>query len=183
MSHYGKSHVILEPHNSIIYDWVESSEKKWEKGRAHISDKSTRKSKIAWLDPPNIIKTELMSAANFAINQGMWFFNLKSIESLQYTVYDVGDKYDWHMDTHNHGYDEGAKGLRKLSLTMYLNENYEGGLFQIETGGPPHVDRILTFFPEKNTLLFFPSITWHRVTPVIKGIRKSLVVWFLSDHG
>ena len=57
MSHYGKSHVILKPHNSIIYDWVESSEKKWEKGRAHISDKSTRKSKIAWLDPPSIIKT------------------------------------------------------------------------------------------------------------------------------
>ena len=108
-------------------------------------------------------------------------FDLKRIEPLQYTVYGEGGKYDWHIDPH--GYSEMFKGVRKLSMTMYLNDGYEGGNFQIETGGPNNPQRYLTFFPEKGAILFFPSITWHRVTPVIRGIRKSLVAWFLSDHG
>jgi|TARA_Y100000361_G_C11073294_1_gene296822 PKHD-type hydroxylase len=183
MSYNGKSHVLLEPHNSIIYDWVESTEKKWEEGKADTEDNSYRMSKIAWLDPPNIVKNELMTAANVAVKEGKWFFDLKRIEPLQYTVYGEGGKYDWHIDPHDYGYSEMFKGVRKLSMTMYLNDGYEGGNFQIETGGPNNPQRYLTFFPEKGAILFFPSITWHRVTPVIRGIRKSLVAWFLSDHG
>ena len=67
MSHYGKSHVVLEPNNSIIYDWVESVEKKWEVGIAHTPNTSTRISKVAWLNPPDNVKNELMTAANFAV--------------------------------------------------------------------------------------------------------------------
>ena len=183
MSHYGKSHVVLEPHNSIIYDWVESSEKKWEVGLAHTTNTSTRISKVAWLNPPDNVKTELMTAANFAVKIGMWFYNLTRIEPLQYTVYNEGGKYDWHMDTHEYGYDGDLKGLRKLSMTMYLNDDYTGGKLQIEKGGPLHNERFLTFKPEKRSMIFFPSITWHRVMPVTSGIRKSLVVWFLSEYG
>ena len=79
MSYNGKSHVLLEPHNSIIYDWVESTEKKWEEGKADTEDSSYRMSKIAWLDPPNIVKNELMTAANVAVKEGKWFFDLKRI--------------------------------------------------------------------------------------------------------
>ena len=104
MSHYGKSHVILKPNNSIIYDWVESVEKKCVGGDANTPNKSTRISKIAWLNPSDKIKNELMTAANVAVKEGKWFFNLKGLELLQYTVYNKGGKYDWHMDTHEYGY-------------------------------------------------------------------------------
>jgi len=31
-------------------------------------------------------------------------------------------------------------------------------------------------------LLIFPSYLWHRVTPVTKGIRKSLVAWVIGPQ-
>jgi PKHD-type hydroxylase len=30
---------------------------------------------------------------------------------------------------------------------------------------------------EKGTVIMFPSYLLHRVTPVTKGVRKSLVLW------
>ena len=32
----------------------------------------------------------------------------------------------------------------------------------------------------KGTAIVFPSFIWHRVTPVTKGIRYSVVAWFLG---
>ena len=32
----------------------------------------------------------------------------------------------------------------------------------------------------KGTIVVFPSFVWHRVTPVTKGTRYSLVVWNLG---
>ena len=33
----------------------------------------------------------------------------------------------------------------------------------------------------KGSLVIFPSFMWHRVSPVTKGERKSLVMWNLGD--
>jgi len=34
----------------------------------------------------------------------------------------------------------------------------------------------------KGVSTFFPSFTMHRVTPVTKGTRKSLVLWIGGEH-
>ena len=39
----------------------------------------------------------------------------------------------------------------------------------------------LKFKLKKGGIVVFPSFVWHRVKPVTKGIRYSLVVWILGQ--
>jgi predicted 2-oxoglutarate/Fe(II)-dependent dioxygenase YbiX len=45
------------------------------------------------------------------------------------------------------------------------------GYFETKTVPLPH-------FRDKGSALFFPSFSYHRVKPVTRGIRRSLVCWF-----
>jgi PKHD-type hydroxylase len=63
---------------------------------------------------------------------------------------------------------------RKLSLILQLSDatEYEGGELQLkDSSDHTAVER------KKGHLIAFPSYLLHRVTPVTKGIRRSLVVW------
>ena len=35
---------------------------------------------------------------------------------------------------------------------------------------------------KQGSVIVFPSYIFHRVTPMIKGVRKSLVVWVVGDQ-
>ena len=63
--------------------------------------------------------------------------------------------------------------IRKLSATIALNDDYEGGEFEFYNGNQP------ADIPEikKGSIIVFPSTSWHRITPVTKGTRISLVTW------
>lgn len=109
-------------------------------------------------------------------NSEFWRFNLTCIECLQYTVYDSSvskqSRYDWHTDD---GFTQSwCNEIRKLSFVMLLSDpkDFTGGELQIKTDLE---DSILDM--EQGTIVFFPSPTLHRVTPVTKGIRKTLVGW------
>ena len=68
---------------------------------------------------------------------------------------------------------------RKISLVVQLSDSddYVGGDFEIQTGrGVQSVSRT------KGTVALFPSFLFHRVTPVISGTRKSLVLWAGGGH-
>jgi PKHD-type hydroxylase len=62
-------------------------------------------------------------------------------------------------------------------MTLCLNENYEGGYFQINVGKESEP---LFIQAKKGRAIFFPSFMIHRVTPVTLGTRRSLVVWVLG---
>ena len=111
----------------------------------------------------------------------------------QYTNYRKGQYYDWHRDSREEPYDTNEyTGLqRKFSLSVLLNpvDEYEGGNFEIETNwhhGPhENWNRVVTFDPNnydigQGTVIIFWSHLYHRVAPVKKGIRKSLVAWYLG---
>jgi PKHD-type hydroxylase len=69
---------------------------------------------------------------------------------------------------------------RKLSFTLMLNDDYEGGEFEIGrySFGEWQLKTETTVAENKTgTLVVFPSTLPHRVKPVSKGIRKSLVGW------
>ena len=100
------------------------------------------------------------------------------IENLQFTKYGPGQHYDWHTDQHIKPYPNGL--TRKMSFSCLLNDDYEGGNFLIETRVKPVVPyekRIHTILPKKNLTIFFPSFMFHKVEPVTKGMRYSLVGW------
>ncbi len=106
-------------------------------------------------------------------------FNLNGYEWFQYTTYRAEDRgrYDWHADMEfgtSHAPDIES---RKLSLTLCLNDDFEGGQFQINSGR----EEIPIIVPApKGRVIAFPSFMIHRVTPVTKGIRRSLVVWVVG---
>ena len=107
------------------------------------------------------------------INTNWYGFDLEGYSNFQYTEYnaDVVGHYDTHMVCFF-----GQTGLwRKLSLTVPLNDDYEGGEFQIQPGHAPEV------LPQKaGRVIAFPSFLLHRVTPVTKGVRKSIVIWVVG---
>ena len=63
---------------------------------------------------------------------------------------------------------------RKLSLSLQLTDpsQYEGCDLQFQGGR-----RIETAPRTRGALIAFPSYVLHRVTPITRGVRKSLVCW------
>lgn len=111
------------------------------------------------------------------VNEQFYGFELNGYDSFQYTKYtsDKRGNYGWHMDM--------ALGdatpvdmlePRKLSFSLLLNDDFEGGEFEMNEGQ----ENTPTFLPtQKGRFICFPSFMIHRVKPVTKGTRKSIVVW------
>lgn len=139
-------------------------------------DESIRKTKVAWIDlndETNFIYDNLGYIARQLngqfFNYDIWGFQ----EHLQYTVYGEEEShYTWHMDRGMSK--QTGSAPRKLSLVLQLSDpsEYEGGDLQIFTQADP-----ITIEKKKGLVVAFPSFIMHRVTPVTKGIRKTLVVW------
>jgi PKHD-type hydroxylase len=146
---------------------------------SHNSEsKNIRNSTIRWLPPTNETEwiydklMKLIVAANYDI----WQFDLSHIrDSIQYTEYTAGEdenshgKYDWHLDVGPFPVNN-----RKISITVQLSDpsEYEGGQLELWNDTTP------SLCPSgKGNVILFPSYLLHRVTPITKGTRKSLVLW------
>ena len=76
--------------------------------------------------------------------------------------------------------------IRKLSATVSLSDSkeYSGGdlEFDFRNINPDkgHNRKICKEIKPKGSIVVFPSHVWHRVTPVTKGTRYSLVIWNLG---
>ena len=68
---------------------------------------------------------------------------------------------------------------RKLSCVLQLSDadDYEGGELQLNNGGGA-----VSIGKKKNRIVFFSSFVLHRVTPVTKGTRISLVTWLSGKN-
>jgi PKHD-type hydroxylase len=130
-----------------------------------------RKSRIIFLDKPDTDWIyDRLSMACILVNANKYKFDILGYQSkLQLTSYGVGDFFGWHMDSgdkHN--------SIRKLSITVQLTstDEYEGGALQFFKGNDT-----INAPSEKGTAVIFPSYVAHRVEPVTKGCRKSIVGW------
>ena len=138
---------------------------------------SVRKSTVRWMHDDkrelDWVFQKLFDMTNEA-NSHLWDFNLSHAEeSIQYTEYLAdGGHYDWHLDCGHK-----IQAQRKISITVQLNDDYEGGELQLWRGQEP-----VTALKKKGTVVIFPSYMLHRVTPVTKGKRNSLVLWMGGDH-
>jgi PKHD-type hydroxylase len=150
-----------------------------------------RKSDLVWLNDTWIYK-EIHPYVNKANKNAGWNFDWLRSESCQFTKYKHNQYYDWHCDSWDKPYEkEGPeKGMiRKLSVTCQLTDSseYSGGELQFDTRSyDPHMrdeyKHVITskeILP-KGSIVVFPSFVWHRVQPVTKGTRYSLVIWNLG---
>jgi|TARA_R100000008_G_scaffold85459_1_gene75450 PKHD-type hydroxylase len=99
------------------------------------------------------------------------FEDVRITEMAQFTEYPEGGFYDWHMDTDVNMRHEPP--VRKISMTLLLNHpsEFEGG--DLELMSPGKFKKL-----EQGHAMIFASFLNHRVAPVTRGIRQSLVMWF-----
>jgi len=166
-------------------------------------DTLIRSTKVAWIDNQQVYDFIKPFFENANVNSG-WNFDITAIEQVQYTVYnsDEKDHYSWHTDTIvNDRYLKETEGVlagtvRKLSCVVQLSSpsEYEGGDFQFLSGiNRKYLEQDKNVFDveplvldeslkDKGTILFFPSFSYHRVTPITRGTRRSLVFWFRGPN-
>ena len=153
--------------------------------------KKKRNSDIVWMNDRWIYK-EIQPYVHQANANAGWNFQWDFSESCQFTKYTKGQFYDWHCDSWDKPYikesvnDMTHGKIRKLSVTVTLSDpkEYEGGEleFDFRNKDPDKKRNVLKckeILP-KGSLVVFPSFVWHRVCPVTKGERKSLVIWNLG---
>jgi len=138
-----------------------------------VTDTKTRTSYISWIPfnkMPEMYDTlnQLMLQTN-ANHFG--FENMQLTEPAQYTEYPEGGFYDWHMDSNVTMAHEPP--VRKISMTLLLSPESE-----FEGGGLELMDENKVARPKQGQAIFFASFIRHRVVPIKKGVRKSLVMWF-----
>ena len=132
-----------------------------------------RKSKIVWLgfesDTEWLFK-KIMDAFQEANRNCFQFDWNGETEAIQFTEYDERYKghYDWHIDM---GPD---KQRRKFSGVIFLTDDHEGGKLQLW-------EKDISKIQKKGSMVIFPSFLLHKVTPVTKGLRKTLVCWANGD--
>jgi len=157
-----------------------------------------RKSDIVWMNDTWIYK-EIHPYIHEANQKAGWNFDWDWSESCQFTKYGVGQYYGWHCDSWDKPYSrpplaDGTRPkdhgkIRKLSVTISLShpDEYEGGNLEFDFRNQVDWDRnkkaaihSCDGIRPRGSIIVFPSFVWHRVAPVTKGTRYSLVIWNLG---
>lgn len=94
----------------------------------------------------------------------------RSDQGYQFLTYNVGQFYAEHLDV---GHDSGSM-FRVVSASIWLNSEYEGGEMSFFNGK-------YTVRCPAGSVLVFPSnyLYPHQILPVTKGVRHSIVTWFM----
>ena len=149
-----------------------------------------RNSNIAWLNDRWIYR-EIQPYIRIANEKAGWNFDWNFSEPCQFTKYGVDQYYGWHCDSWEIPYDKpndlnNHGKIRKLSVTCSLSDpsEYEGGELEFNFNNPEknkkqNIKKCTEILP-RGSIVVFPSFVWHRVCPVFKGTRYSLVIWNLG---
>tara|TARA_R100000008_G_scaffold75562_2_gene54878 strand:+ start:760 stop:1338 length:579 start_codon:yes stop_codon:yes gene_type:complete len=136
-------------------------------------DTKKRVTTISWI-PFEEMKPMYDQINNFIQKANLNHFGFGDIqitEQAQFTEYPEGGFYDWHMDCDVNMAHEPP--VRKISMTVLLSpENqFEGG--DLEVMAPGKKAKL-----KQGHAVMFASFLNHRVAPVTRGVRQSLVMWF-----
>jgi predicted 2-oxoglutarate/Fe(II)-dependent dioxygenase YbiX len=141
-------------------------------------DPAVRRSQVVFLGPEQKYHWlyERVWAAARECNRTFFAVDIQTVEpNIQLGRYDASDQghYTWHTDFAD------VRPLRKISVSVQLSrsEDYEGGDLEVLfSNSPLRLDR------ERGSFIAFPSFMLHRVTPVTRGTRWSLVAWILGPR-
>jgi len=158
-------------------DQIISSIPRTEDATTFGGENSHRSSKIHFIEHDTPDYSLAMQMLWFFVNEAnskVFGFNIYQKADFQYTEYLASEDghykmhhdIDWNRDD---GFD------RKLSITVQLSDpqDYDGGDFLFN-----EVENLPQGYKEQGSVLVFPSYLTHQVTPVTRGIRRSLVAWF-----
>ena len=146
-------------------DWNEAQTAKVNAGKDSIIKKESRISKLVWQDlitPIGCVLKNYLLEANT-----IWNYDLSYLEKAQIAQYGAGGHYDWHIDSKA----PINNVQRKLSISILLNDDFEGGGLELESNKGENV------LKSQGDIVVFPSFLHHRVIPVTDGVRYSAVTW------
>jgi PKHD-type hydroxylase len=143
-----------------------------------VEDNVTRSTSVSWIPwdewIPGIMHNMLICANKSHFNYDLNYFQSK----IQSTIYygETSDHYDWHVDNDDASICGDME--RKLSCSLLLSslDEYDGGEFEIDYR--PNLNTKIK--PNKGDCIVFPAWVPHRVLPVTKGRRISLVAWMMG---
>jgi len=153
-------------------DWNQTKDAEVFKENTSVMDKEKRITDIIWLENNRPIGCIAQTYVHLANKEAGWNFDLTSCEKIQIGRYSANNKgfYDWHSD-------DGLKPkqnnlVRKLSISILLSDtnNFNGGVFEFKNFKDQPVMK-------QGSILVFPSLIEHRVSPVTLGTRYSAVTW------
>lgn len=134
-------------------------------------DHQVRNSTLSIHGPVYWLNAVLSNYSQQANIQAGWNRQLTISPFLQYARYGEGQFYTWHADSIALTDDPYQRKLTAI-LMVSNRTDYEGGDLEIEGQPPIELDR--------GSIIVFPSLLRHRVTPVTRGMRITAVNWTLG---
>jgi len=139
---------------------------------------SIRTSKVAWVERDTEATQTLylkMEKIVLRLNADYFRSDLSGLTTLQYAVYSQTEAgyFDWHIDYARDSANP-AQEPRKITLSLQLSdaESYDGCELEVRAA------HLIDVAPrQRGTLVAFRANALHRVTPITRGVRKSLVAW------
>ena len=145
-----------------------------------VYNKNIRSSEIYWMhqegdeDELMPIYTEVVYKMR-QINDCMWKYRVNGWEPFQYSQYDesYSGHFNWHIDVHPK-FNVDDPDPRKISFSVGLSNinDYDGGDFMIKIDINEKVFKL-----DRGDVIAFPSWMLHKVSPVTRGMRRTLVGW------
>jgi len=132
-------------------------------------DKATRNTNVRFGGDNYWLNDKFEQFALEANKVCKWDYHITGRENVQFAEYGPEQHYAWHTDTFTLA---GTPTERKVSVVCLLNDEFEGGEFQVRLYSD------YTAPLKKGTMIAFPAILEHRVIPVTSGIRYSATMWF-----
>ena len=138
-----------------------------------VKDTKYRDVEIFYIDEDQSDFYQILSNVVLKINR-YFKYDIDGMERAQIMKYSAPSQgYNWHIDI-------GAEGLslnRKIGVSILLNENYTGGEIVFRSG-----EEERDIKPKKGEIIAFSSFISHKINPITKGERYSLVAWFTGPH-
>ena len=164
--------IIKHCSKNLEYAKVGGDSKTLKKSEGKVVEEK-RQSQVAFVDDRWIYK-EIQPYVALANEKAGWNFDWDWTEQAQFTEYGLNEQ------------------IRKLSVTVSLTdpEEYEGGDLEFDFRSSHDYEfgkntdgnkKICEPARARGSVIVFPSFVWHRVKPVTKGVRNSLVMWNLGS--
>jgi PKHD-type hydroxylase len=139
---------------------------------------SIRTTKVAWVHRNSETTENLyrkMEEVVLRLNAEHFRSDLSGLTTLQYAVYSQSEAgyFDWHID-YGRDSNDPAQEPRKITLSLQLSDAdcYDGCELEVRAA------HLVDVAPrQRGTLVAFRANALHRVTPITRGVRKSLVAW------
>ncbi|NBQ97250.1 MAG: 2OG-Fe(II) oxygenase [Microbacteriaceae bacterium] len=180
MNKYYEVYNEFIPHT--ICDYIISEAQMYEPNDAtvgtynNLSLPEHRISTVRWLPPFNNYVTPFLLTAALNSNKHWEYIIDPELVAIQFTEYygTLKGHFNWHndilLDKSKH---------RKVSVILQLSDptDYEGGFLEMENWVGFNNSQAEIAFKKRGSVLVFPSILQHRVSPVTLGTRYSVVTW------